>query len=461
GRTRPKRQRRRGAGGLAPPGRSTYSPAPDATRTRPRRPRGQAGARAAPRPARPRGARRRALGGRSLPRPARSARRRSERLQRRRQQRDRDGHALVPAQPRNRGGGLGRRRRRRRVRRSRLRSPLAGSPGGHGQRQTRARPEPPLRPDAGRTREGRPSRSAGRPERPGVRRRPAAVRTGAPGLPRRSESQRHPLLRRRGDGGHPRHARVLTVAPTPRRRPGTVRFGDLEVSVQTTVLAAGAIVWLGIVVANTGGSGVAATWTNASFPALLLVATGLVRSIRTRLTVRLFLLGGLMLSIALVGAWGFERVVSDPGATSRDVVVPLMEETLKLAPLLYLLWRWRRRRAQALGASDVLVMAAAVGAGFALVEDAFIREAVGWARTLPLLPATEYAANGFGERLIVGHAMWTALAGATMGLALLLVCLTLRGFVIGLSGYAVSALDHMANNLSNGGHARLLNDLML
>ncbi len=251
------------------------------------------------------------------------------------------------------------------------------------------------------------------------------------------------------------------MAPTPRRRPGTVRFGDLEVSVQTTVLAAGAIVWLGIVVANTGGSGVAATWTNASFPALLLVATGLVRSIRTRLTVRLFLLGGLMLSIALVGAWGFERVVSDPGATSRDVVVPLMEETLKLAPLLYLLWLWRRRRAQALGVSDVLVMAAAVGAGFALVEDAFIREAVGWARTLPLLPATEYAANGFGERLIVGHAMWTALAGATMGLALLLVGLTLRGFVIGLSGYAVSALDHMANNLSNGGHARLLNDLML
>lgn len=127
------------------------------------------------------------------------------------------------------------------------------------------------------------------------------------------------------------------MAPTPRRRAGTVRFGDLEVSVQTTVLAAGAIVWLGIVVANTGGSGVAATWTNASFPALLLVATGLVRSIRTRLTVRLFLLGGLMLSIALVGAWGFERVVSDPGATSRDVVVPLMEETLKLAPVLYLL----------------------------------------------------------------------------------------------------------------------------
>ncbi|HZP90231.1 MAG TPA: PrsW family glutamic-type intramembrane protease [Actinomycetota bacterium] len=251
------------------------------------------------------------------------------------------------------------------------------------------------------------------------------------------------------------------MAQASRRRAGTVRIGTVEVAAQTVVLTAGAIVWLAIVVANTGGSGVAATWTNASFAALLLVATGLIRSIRTRLAIRLFLLGGLMLSLALIGAWVFERVVSDPAATSRDVVVPLMEETLKLAPVLYLLWRWRRRRAHALGASDVLVMAAAVGAGFALVEDAFIREAAGWARTVPLFPSTEYSANGFGERLIVGHAMWTALAGATMGLALLLLGLTARGLVVGLSGYAVSALDHMANNLSNGGHARLLNDLML
>src|SRR5581483_5448825 len=407
------KDRRGGPGGLAPPGRPTYSLAPDATRTRPRRPRRRAVACAARWRARPGSAGRGALGCRHLTRPGRPARRRSERLQRRRRQRDRNGHPFVPPQPGDRRGRFRRGRRRRRVRRSRLRPPLAGSPRSHRQRTAGPGPRPPLRSDARRTGEGRPPRSAGRPERSGVRRCPAAVPAGAPELLRRPESERPSLLRRRCDGSHPRHAGLLIVAQASRRRAGTVRIGTVEVAAQTVVLTAGAIVWLAIVVANTGGSGVAATWTNASFAALLLVATGLIRSIRTRLAIRLFLLGGLMLSLALIGAWVFERVVSDPAATSRDVVVPLMEETLKLAPVLYLLWRWRRRRAHALGASDVLVMA-----------DAFIREAAGWARTVPLFPSTEYSANGFGERLIVGHAMWTALAGATMGLALLLLGLT-------------------------------------
>ncbi|HEV8421548.1 MAG TPA: PrsW family glutamic-type intramembrane protease, partial [Actinomycetota bacterium] len=135
--------------------------------------------------------------------------------------------------------------------------------------------------------------------------------------------------------------------------------------------------------------------------------------------------------------------------TSRDILVPLVEECLKILPVLFLLWRWRRGRAWTLGAMDVFLMAAASGAGFAVVESAFIRHRFGWPGSLAGLPGTEVFAN----RLNLGHGIWAALAGATIGLALFIRWRRLLALALGASGLVLAALDHMANNLTAGGKA--------
>jgi RsiW-degrading membrane proteinase PrsW (M82 family) len=69
------------------------------------------------------------------------------------------------------------------------------------------------------------------------------------------------------------------------------------------------------------------------------------------------------------------------------------------------------------------LLAVACGAGFGLVEDAYIRHAAAWGQTIAVLPLTEVN----GDRLVVGHAIWTAAAGGTLGIALLLLGRTARG----------------------------------
>lgn len=246
------------------------------------------------------------------------------------------------------------------------------------------------------------------------------------------------------------------MAAIPRR----ARVGTLEVAGGTVLMLLGAAIWLGFTIANTGGAGLAALGANASFLGLLLVATAATRSVRTRFVLRMVLLGGFMMTISILWSELSELLV-DIDSAARNVVEPLAEETLKLGAVAFVVWRWRRGRAWALGASDLLVIGAAVGAGFALVEDAYIREAFGWGATFPLLPTTEYVVNAFGDRFIVGHAIWATLSAGVLGLSLLLIGMNARGAVIGLAGYAVSFLDHMANNLTNDGRAGFLHDLML
>jgi hypothetical protein len=123
-----------------------------------------------------------------------------------------------------------------------------------------------------------------------------------------------------------------------------------------------------------------------------------------------------------------------------------MEEMFKIAPVLFVLWRGRRSTTWTLGVTDLTLMAAASGVGFGMVEDAYIRHNHGWPAHIDWLPLTEIT----GGRLIVGHGIWTALAGITLGLALLLR--SRRGLAIGLgaSGFLWSVLDHIANNFGVG-----------
>lgn len=217
------------------------------------------------------------------------------------------------------------------------------------------------------------------------------------------------------------------------------------------VALGGAALWLLTMLVETGGDAFAALWANVVYLAVLFAIASLTRTMPLRWLVALFFSGAAMMSVTWVVAEIFETVTGDATSPMRDVFIPTVEEVLKLVPVLGLLWWSRRAGTWALGATDVLLMGAASGAGFAVVEDAFLRDIFGWADSIAWLPPAEDTAN----RVIVGHSWWTLVAAATIGLALLIRHRHLLALVVAPIGLVLSTLDHIANNYA----AHQLNDL--
>ena len=225
---------------------------------------------------------------------------------------------------------------------------------------------------------------------------------------------------------------------------GTLAFGTTRIALRRVVVFGGMALVLAVLLLRTGGEGVVALWTNALFLGPLVLIGSLTRTVGLRLIVRFFFIGS-----ALMGAMYLLSLLLGPvlfeDAGLRGVLVPVLEESLKIAPVVVLLILWRRGRAWSLGATDVLLLAAAAGVGFAVVEDAYIRAESGWPDQIAWLPVTEL----IGGRLIVGHGIWTALAGATLGLGLLLRHRGRIWLIVAAVGFAISVLDHVANNYGN------------
>ncbi|GAB4330370.1 MAG: hypothetical protein Kow0010_15320 [Dehalococcoidia bacterium] len=212
------------------------------------------------------------------------------------------------------------------------------------------------------------------------------------------------------------------------------------------VMLCGATVWLGIMIADTGTDGLTALWTAALYLVPLAIFATPTRTVSLWDVLLMFFAGGLMLGIAFVGIEGFELYEDDPGAASRDVVVPLIEETFKLVPILVFILVGRRGRTHGLGATDIILLGAAAGAGFGLVEDAYIRDRFGWNDQIDWLPLAEIS----GGRVIAGHAVWTTVAALGVGLALVLRSRKAVAVAAGLSGLAWVTFDHFANNYAAG-----------
>jgi hypothetical protein len=138
----------------------------------------------------------------------------------------------------------------------------------------------------------------------------------------------------------------------------------------------------------------------------------------------------------------FTSFVPSPDAVSRQFFVPFMEESLKLAPVAFMLWRGRRSRTWSIAASDIMLLGAASGAGFGLVEEAFFHHRYGPTRAVALFPLTRIN----GATLTVGHGTWTALAGATLGLALLWRPRRPLRYLLAGSGLLWSIIDHSHHN---------------
>lgn len=228
---------------------------------------------------------------------------------------------------------------------------------------------------------------------------------------------------------------------------GQVRVGSKSYSVRLLVTIAGATLWLGTMLVETGTSGIISSWTVLVYLGPLLAICSATRTVTFRHLISLFFIGGFMMGVALLV---IDAVM--PNTSVRDFLVPPFEESCKIAPVLFLLWRWRKSRLWTLAVTDVLLMAAFCGAGFGIVEDAYIRHHMAWPNQLSWLPITAFSEG----RMDSGHAIWTTLAGATIGLALLIRGRRRLAIALGASGFVISILDHITGNYAVGSHIQLV-----
>src|SRR5438552_3542474 len=220
----------------------------------------------------------------------------------------------------------------------------------------------------------------------------------------------------------------------------------MRLSPRQVVATAGALFWLASMLVQTGTGGIIALWTHALFIAAMLAISSATRMLSARNLLSLVFLGGALLGLAFLAGKILE-VAAGRDSMTFVVGIPVVEDLLKIIPILVLLWIGRNRETPAFGASDVMLMAALTGSGFALVEDAFIRHGGAWTRSLIWLPVVQIEGSRHGDHLIAGHPLWAAMAGCTLGIALLVR--SRWSWLLGISGFAWALLDHIANNYRN------------
>src|ERR1700730_1017962 len=152
---------------------------------------------------------------------------------------------------------------------------------------------------------------------------------------------------------------------------GTISWHGHHFSGRQLVAWAGAAFWLLVMIVSYGTGGIVALWTALVFMVALIVLTSATRTVSIRQVTSLFLLGGFTMGLVYVVAQFI------PHTPLRAFMVPPMEETFKIAPVLFVLWRGRNSTTWTLGVTDVMLLAAASGVGFGMVADAYIRHTRG------------------------------------------------------------------------------------
>jgi RsiW-degrading membrane proteinase PrsW (M82 family) len=180
------------------------------------------------------------------------------------------------------------------------------------------------------------------------------------------------------------------------------------------------------------------------FVLAMLVATTFNRTVSLGWVLMFFIYGSTAVAfVILVLSWPVNAVFGTDSLFAGAVVIPILEEALKVAPLVVflLLKRWRFRWTA--GALDLMVLGAAVGAGFAFFEDTLLgfasggfgrigaaeyimrsHEATPHLGPLYLFPSMDIAT---ADTAFIGHAAATALVGLALGLARMLGLRLRRG----------------------------------
>jgi len=236
---------------------------------------------------------------------------------------------------------------------------------------------------------------------------------------------------------------LTTQANTGPATWGTVPIGDSHVQVRHLILWIGIILWILPIFFFTEVTGIAWFSFNIAFLINLILVTTFVRSVSLHKLVLCFFTGGLLAGLVLAMEVALGSVFREPSLQRFLITVPL-EELAKLLAVVIIVWRGRKFSAWTLGATDYLLMGAAVGAGFTIAEDSFMHAQNHMLNNLSLLmPASEFVNN----RIVCGHAAWTALSAATLGVAALFKHEKRIALPCLLIGFVVATLDHMAQNV--------------
>jgi hypothetical protein len=224
---------------------------------------------------------------------------------------------------------------------------------------------------------------------------------------------------------------------------GSVAVGGKEVPVRVLSVVLGTSLFLGLLIVRTGLHGIASLVDAVWILSLFLVISIFTRTVSIRQLLVMFLYGAFMMGFAVVFAKLFGALA--PSAV-RPFVVPAAEQVLMLIPAAAVLWKGRKSWVWSLGVTDVFLLAAASGLGFEMVENAYIRAAGHWGSpVIPWLPLSLESGDRIrGLHLFNGHAIWSSLAGITLGFGLLL---RFRGPAIWLmaaSGFVWGLFDHTA-----------------
>ena len=218
--------------------------------------------------------------------------------------------------------------------------------------------------------------------------------------------------------------------------------GGHRIPIRVLIFWVGVTLWLGSMILRTGSYGVAELWASLSFVTELVIITSATRTVSVGNVAAFYCWGGTMMGVVWLISTVYTIFIPSPDAVSRQFFVPILEESLKLAPVVFLLWRRRDSRLWTMGASDIMLLGAASGGGFGLVEEAYFHLHYGPTRALPWLQLTRI----HGVTLTFGHSTWTAFAGATLGLALLWRPRKPLNYLLAWSGLLWSIIDHSHHN---------------
>ena len=222
----------------------------------------------------------------------------------------------------------------------------------------------------------------------------------------------------------------------------SMAVGGLRIPIRVWLFLAGVTFWIGYMILYTGVYGIAELWASLSFVTGLVIITSATRTITLDRVAVFYCWGGTVMTVSWLISSVFTSFVPSPDAFSRQFFVPFLEESLKFSPVAYLLWRGRRSRFWGMGASDIMLLGAASGAGFGLVEEAYFHLALGPTRAVDWFPLSRIN----GPTLTVGHSTWTGLTGATLGLALLWQPRKPLNYLLAGSGLLWSIIDHSHHN---------------
>ena len=183
---------------------------------------------------------------------------------------------------------------------------------------------------------------------------------------------------------------------------------------------------------------------NLAVLGVLAILSTFTRTLVLRRMLSLFLWGAFMTGVAVLASRIIVKAFAFTGNGIIEIIMAVLEEGIKLLPLIVLLIAGRKFSTFTMGMTDFILAGAALGAGFSCLEYAAAHPHSAAYGQLAWLPTAEIL-NG---RMVSGHLIWSSLAAAGIGFGFFFktnVKVAAIGAIIGLS---VSMLDHAAFSYS-------------